>query len=283
MRRHDQSLSHDRAERAFAGDQCDEWQGSKSVDELTGATSQDGQSEKDMLFNQGTGLGIMFYDFKGRLEKYSDVWENLMLGRELEKRLVTARFLINPASCHRTKKYLNEYRSKNLGDHYGLYLRPRHQEGAGCTAFASSVLEIAGILNADIKSAWSKEVRVQEKYIGHPVADRTVKVNTLLFSSEAKKWATLNEPHRKLFFYDTQFMYSWLKKIWDAGMKGKWPKGYAKDEQNYKQWHQKIWVTIPAPGTIDGWEDVYVSNGVMSIVADMRILPTPTENFWLKP
>lgn len=258
---------------------CDEWNGRPPVNELTGATS-DEDNERDMIFNQGSGMGILFYDFKGHLESYSDIWKDLHIGKEMENRLSTLRFLVNPESCHRMKQYIDEYREQRLGEHYGLYLRPRHREGAGCTAFASSVAEVGGVLTPEIKKAWSTTVLVPEKFIGRPVTNREVPAKTIMFSNEAKRWAYPSEAHRSLFFYDTQFMWAWLKKIWDKGPNN-FPKGYSKDAYNYKLWHQKIFVTIPAPGTDSGFEDVYVSNGVMSLLIDSRNLPTPTESIWI--
>lgn len=258
---------------------CDAWNGLPAVNELTGATSVD-SIEKDMLTKQGTGMGILFYDFLGRLQTYDEIWKDLQKGKEMENRLSTVRFLVNPSACHRMKEYLDGYREQRLGEHYGLYLRPRNREGAGCTAYAASYLDVAGILTPEIKKAWSKTVLIQESLIGRPVTDRFVDINTLLFGAEAKRWAKESEKHRKLFFYDTQFMMTWLKKIWDLGP-SHFPKGYSKDEYNYKLWHQKIFVTIPAPGTETGTEDVYVSNGVMSLLVDFRNAATPTEPIWI--
>ena len=61
----------------------------------------------------------------------------------------------------------------------------------------------------------------------------------------------------------------------------KFPQNYFIDQKNYQKWHKKIWISLRAPGTQEGWQDVYVSNGVMSLLIDGRSVATPEESIWI--
>ena len=47
-------------------------------------------------------------------------------------------------------EYFHEYRDRGYAQNYGLPLRPRYGEGAGCSAFAVSFLDVAGLLASDL-------------------------------------------------------------------------------------------------------------------------------------
>ena len=260
--------------------QCDPTQNSAAVNEQTGATSIENSDDKDLLFQNGIGMGLLFYDFPGELNSYKYVSRQLEIASEMLNRLSTFKALINESSCQKLATYLKEYKEKKLDSHYGLSLNPRKAEGAGCTAFAASFFELAGLLNPDIKKSWSLHLNVQEKLIGDPISDQHVPLNNILFGEEGSAWATKNEASRPLTVYDTQLFDHWIRKIWNMGSE-KFPIGYSIDRVNYKKWHKKIWGEIQAPGTPNGWEEVYISNGVVSLQFDARLVPTPEENIWL--
>jgi hypothetical protein len=261
--------------------QCDTTSTTPAVNEQTGATSLENPDDKDLLFKNGIGMGLLFYDFPGELNSYKYVSRQLEIASEMQNRLSTFKSLINESTCQRLSIYLKEYKEKRLDTHYGLSLKPRSTEGAGCTAFAASFFELAGLLSPEIKKSWSLSLNVQEKLIGDPILDQHVPLNDILFGEEGTAWAKGNEASRSLIVYDTQFFDQWIRKIWNMGSK-KFPTGYSIDRTNYKQWHKKIWIEIQAPGTPNGWEEAYVSNGVVSLQFDARSIPTPQDNIWVQ-
>lgn len=260
--------------------QCDATPSSLPVNEVTGATDIEHSMDKDLLFKEGIGMGVFFYDYPGTLNSEKFVWREVFQSSEMYQRLATLKALLNPLSCQRAAQYLKEYKELGIFKHFGLSFNPRKKEGAGCTSFAASFFDVVGILTAGIKKAWTLNVKVQEKLIGRPLINQYIDSNDLLFSSEAKHWAHENEKSRPLLVYDTQFLYSWIQNIWQKGANA-FPKYYFIDQINFKKWQKKIFISIRAPGTPNGWEDVYVSNGVMSLLIDARSTPTPQENIWI--
>jgi hypothetical protein len=261
--------------------QCDKTKESAEINEVTGMTDIDHSLDKELLFEKGIGMGVFFYDYPGTLNSEKFVWREVFQSSEMYERLATLKALLNPKSCHRLAQYLKEYKEFDVYKHFGLSLSPRKKEGAGCTSFAASFFEVAGLLSSEIKKAWTLDVHVQESLIGRPLIDQFIESTQLLYGSKAKSWAKENEKNWPILVYDTQFLYRWIKKIWQKGKKS-FPENYFVDETNFQKWHKKIWISIRAPGTTEGWEDVYVSNGVMSLLIDGRNTLTPEENIWVR-
>ena len=260
--------------------QCDPTQENEAVNEVTGVTDVVHSMDKDLLFEEGIGMGVFFFDYPGMLNSEKYVWREVFQASEMYHRLATIKALINVESCKRASRYLKEYKELEIYKHFGLSFNPRKKEGAGCTSFAASFFEVAGILTPEIKNAWSLKVEVQEKLIGRPFNSQFIETSDLLFGSDAKKWADQTEKSRPLLVFDTQFLYSWVKKIWEKG-ENNFPLDYFIDQKNFRKWNKRIWIEVQAPGTPEGWEEVYVSNGFMSLLIDARKTPTPNESIWL--
>ena len=158
------------------------------------------------LLIQGRGLGILYHCFPGRLETKAEV--DAELARYFGKGGITfTRFLLNEAQCRRISEYLRVYRGQNHGRRYGLSNRPRHGEGAGCSAFGVSFADVAGLLDAEIIRAWSHSVAIPMRYAGRPLRDESVSLLGVLF--HARKWAEENEAQTKLTFWDPDRMDQW--------------------------------------------------------------------------
>lgn len=164
-------------------------------------------------FNQivlnGRGLGVLYHSFEGTLEEKESVAEEIKELSEEGERLNFVRFKLNPGQCGRVAQYLKEYREKNVGRHYGLANRPLYGEGAGCSAFGASFVEVAGLVDQDIKDAWSQTVNIPLKFAGPPLRVETVNILDLMMN--ASKWASEKEPHKKLMFWSPDLMYAWVK------------------------------------------------------------------------
>lgn len=260
--------------------QCDATQESVAINEVTGVTDIVHSMDKDLLFEEGIGMGVFFFDYPGMLNSEKYVWREAYQASEMYQRLATVKALINQESCKRASQYLKEYKELEIYKHFGLSFNPRKKEGAGCTSFAASFFEIAGILTPDIKNAWSLNLNVPENLIGRPFNDQFIETSSLLFGSESKHWARSDEKSRPLLVYDPQFLYSWVENIWKKSQNN-FPPNYFIDQKNLKKWNKRIWIEIQAPGTPEGWEEVYVSNGVMSLLIDARKTPTPSESIWI--
>jgi len=163
----------------------------------------------NQLLIEGKGLGILFHSFDGKLEDSKEI-EAEMPELIEAGRINYARFKLNEKNCQRLVTYASEYKKNNIERHYGLSNRPRFGEGAGCTAFGASFLDVAGILDTEILEEWSKTVNVPLELSGPPVRDESVSLLKVILS--AKSWARPTDEHKKIFFFDPDSMYAWAQR-----------------------------------------------------------------------
>jgi hypothetical protein len=235
----------------------------------TGMTaSDDNPADKDLLIREKIGLGILFYPFKGRIERPAELYRDIVIASTRINRLFTLRFLVTPEQCDRVHAYYRGYVSSGPKG-YGQSFRPRHLEGAGCTAYAASYLEVAGILTPEIKESWSKSLRVPKGAIG--TSEEPVKLTELLFKKRFSRWAEEHEPHVPLFIYDTQFMFDWSQKLMAEGL----PEGISRDDPLEKSWRRQVRVEGPPH---EG--DIKRSNGFYGLRIDARHIPVATDPIW---
>lgn len=177
--------------------------------ELTGMVGSRFDYLNQLLINN-RGLGILYHSFEGKLEEASDVEKEIAELSAEGKRLNFVTFKLNDGQCQRVASYLKEYREKNVGRYYGLANRPLHAEGAGCSAFGASFLEVAGVMDVDINDAWSQTVNIPLAFAGPPLKDQGVSLFKLM--GNASSWAKEREPHQKLFFWSPDRMFDWVNK-----------------------------------------------------------------------
>jgi hypothetical protein len=194
--------------------QCEANQNNPAINEVTGMTDVDHSLDKELLFEKGIGMGVFFYKYPGTLNSEKFVWREVFQASEMYQRLATIKAILNLKSCLRLAQYLKEYKEFGIYKNFGLSLNPRKREGAGCTSFAASFFDVAGLLSLEIKSAWTLFLKVPEKLIGSPLTNQYIKSTRLLYGRESKHWATDHEKSWSLLVYDTQFLYSWIEKIW---------------------------------------------------------------------
>lgn len=224
---------------------------------LSGMTFADSlsKSAKQLLFNDKAGLGVLFHTFEGKLQDEAQVSADLKArAKSSEMRLI--RFKISEKTCDRLKNYVQEYRSSGDDGRYGLALKPRRHEGAGCSAFAVSFLELAGLLGDEYSSAWSKTILIPatllpHRYSFHPLSPERVGFLNFFAFWRTHRWAEPHEPHLKLFFWDPDAMFRDLGRRFEDAALG-----------------QKPGVKPAALGRAQGIE------------IDARKIPTPTDSIW---
>jgi hypothetical protein len=180
----------------------------ENKEELTGMVA----AKPDYLYQiliERRGLGVLYHSFEGRLEDKKDI--------EIEKselfkegRINFVKFILSKNQCERAFNYATEYRKLNVGRHYGLANRPRWGEGAGCSAFGASFVDVLNILDHEMKQSWSQTVNIPLELAGPPVKEETVSLLKIL--THAKSWAKDNEPHKSLTFWDPDLMFKWVNK-----------------------------------------------------------------------
>jgi|GEM_PF-857216 len=243
----------------------------------TGMTSSvDNPSDNDLLLRDKLGLGIFYYAYQGYLESGAEIQTDVLKAKEEINRLFTLKFLINDQHCERIQNYFNEYKANQVDKIYGLVYRPRFREGAGCTAYAVSFLEVAGLMEAEFLLYWSKNVRVPTDLIGD--VGKEIPITQLLTASLSSRWAKENEDHRKLHFYDTSFFYEWAK---DINKLKRLPAGISRDEEAKNEWHKYVRTKKPAPGR-DPDRHLTRSNGFFGLIIDRREWIASDEPLWFK-
>jgi hypothetical protein len=179
----------------------------------TGMTTANDSEERELLLWKKIGLGILFHTFEGRLQQEREI-ENDLEARFKNGKVSWITFKIRELTCLRLAQYYDEYRGNEYDRYYGLPLRPLYREGAGCSAFGASFLEVAGLLEPEFRDHWTREVRVPLELIGDPSSGKEVGLMTLLFGDRAKRWAESNEPHKSVFFWDPDLMHRWVVAKW---------------------------------------------------------------------
>lgn len=205
---------------------------------LTGMTqSNKDEGRREVLFG-GYGLGILLHNFKGALE------EREHLVPELEKRSVKPGWLsylrmqTNEKINGRLLDYLSEYRKLGCDQWYGMRNRPLYGEGGGCSAFAASFLETAGLLSEEFTREWTRKFNIPHELIGGPITGKKVPVLQML--RRADRWAQEDEPHEKGFFWDPDLMHAWLVRTYDREMRN--PHG----EFQTEMWNRAFGLSLDA-------------------------------------
>jgi hypothetical protein len=185
---------------------------------LTGMTNSEIGADTRALLKEKIGLGVLFRDFAGKLESSDEVQAQLperLRGGAMSHLHV----MISDATCGRLMRFYDEFKDQGGDRHYGLPNRPRVVgEGAGCTAFGTAFLELGGLLLPEMHERWSKTIRVPVDLIGGGeagVPKRRVSVLRLLFSFW-RKWATEDQQHRSLHFWDPDAMHLWVKEVFQS-------------------------------------------------------------------
>lgn len=251
---------------SFKGQNVSFWSGMTSSD--------DNVSDNDLLFKKKVGLGILYYPYNGHFESRNEIEEDLQIAKNKLNRLFSLKFLINGDHCERVTNYFRQYQRYEVSKTYGLVHRPRYKEGAGCTAYAMSYLDVAGILDPGLKEHFGKFIRVPESLIG--TDSKPVPFLELIENDKAKRWARKYEPHRNLEFYDTQFMYDWAKNIHKNDL---WSDKVYEDTNARRQWHKMLRIRRRS-GNDSRDRIIRKSNGFFGIILDKRHVSAAQDTIW---
>lgn len=176
--------------------------------ELTGMIGKNFDYLTQLLIHQ-RGLGILFHSFEGRLEDKVDVQKELNSYFQ-NGGINFVSFKLNSPQCNRLTTYMDEYRKNNVGRFYGLANNPRSAEGAGCSAFGASFVDVLNILDQDMRESWSQTINIPLEFAGPPLTNTGVSLFKVLF--QARTWSKESEKHQKLTFWEPDLMYKWVQK-----------------------------------------------------------------------
>jgi hypothetical protein len=221
------------------------WQGS-----MTNAVDSE---FTDIVVKKGYGLGVLFHNFTGRYERAEELQKSLDQ-RYRNGRVAWVRFGLAAATCRRLLEYIRELDRLGVNRYYGLEARPRYREGAGCSAFSMSTVDVAGLMEPAFLRHWTFDVRAPLELVGGPLTGK--KVSLFKVALTRRPWARENEPHRRIWGWDPTLAYYWLlgavKRMTRSG------------------------APAIAGATVER------RRRAVGLVLDRRTVPTPTEPFWKK-
>jgi hypothetical protein len=181
---------------------------------LTGSvpTGDSNARNKQMLFKEGAGLGILFADMPGCLEPSEGLLSELP-DRYESGRVAFVVFKISQATYDRLKAFIKEYKERGYDQIYNGLNEPRRGLGAGCGTFGMACLEIAGLLHPTWQKIWYRHIDIAERLIGGKLGGgKKVAITSVLL---AGRWNRDEEPVRRLDLCDPDLVYKWINGVYD--------------------------------------------------------------------
>lgn len=188
---------------------------------LTGMRAASRKEQKDLVFKQHYGLAILGADTKGVLESETDLDYNV---KEYSRKgqLAFMTIFISDEATERMIQFFQSYKAGidsngSPGARYGGAFWPRYEgEGAGCSAFAVSFLDLAGLLKEEFDK-WLVKVNIPMDLIGGPYNNyQDVRLRDI---KKQKTWTENNTSegmkYELLEMYDPTLMYEWIKESRD--------------------------------------------------------------------
>lgn len=167
--------------------------------------------------SRGGGLDPVLATYKDGHFEDETVARNDIVQNAKRGGLRSLEFLISDEACLRAKSFHLEFKSKNYAKNFGLLLNPRKREGAGCSSYVMSVLEVAGMMTFDFRKNWVQTLRVPKAYFSGSSDLRPVRFAKTLGGLMAAPWATPQTPHIEIQYWEPTLIYSWIQKHSSAG------------------------------------------------------------------
>jgi hypothetical protein len=214
-------------------------------------TSADNSNERELVLKLGYGMGVMFQNYPGELEKNATITRDLAPYEKSHRHNILT-LKVSASSCKRMITYVNDYDARGFGSKYsGLQADPLKGEGAGCAAFGVSFMRVAGLMDS-FTDEWKEIIDVPKRFIGGPLTGNRVSVAKLLTHPFAQ-WSS-RKPHIHLEAWNPERMHSWVarmhRKVRFGFYDGKWPASISEKGRS------------------------------LQLTLDMSERPTPTENYW---
>lgn len=188
---------------------------------ITGMRASSHKEPRDMVFKEHYGLAILGADMTGELESKKELREKIdHLSKKGRLAFMTIR--ISEEAAGRMTEFFNAYKSGtekegSPGARYGGAFWPRYRnEGAGCSAFVVSFLDVAGLLEEQF-DRWLVKIDIPMDLIGGPYNN-----GNHVHTKDIKKydhWAGRNssekEPYEHFEIYDPTLMFEWIQELFD--------------------------------------------------------------------
>jgi len=218
-----------------------------------GMTSVTTTEERDLLFRQKYGLGIMFHTYKGLYEKDQAILDD-MAPYEGSKRKAILTYKISASTCERLIRYAHEYEQLGYGNMYsGLQADPLKREGAGCSAFAVSFLRVGGLMSG-FEQEWQQTLAVPKRLVGGPLTGSEVRLSRII-ARPGIRW-NKSEPHIPLVAWDPELMHQWVQKMY--------------------------WETLSSEVVSEDTPQLERVGDTLQVIFDLSDRETPNGDFWIR-
>ena len=185
---------------------------------FTGIRSASRKEQKDLVLKQHYGLSILGADTEGKFETDIDLEQKVnKFSRKGQLAFMT--FYISDEAAERMIRFFKSYKADTdsnecHGVRYGGAFWPRYKgEGAGCSAFAVSFLDLAGILEDEFDE-WLVEINIPMELIGGPYNHyNEVRLSDI---KKHESWCVDNDTsdYEHFEIYDPTLMYEWIQGVW---------------------------------------------------------------------
>jgi hypothetical protein len=193
---------------------------------FTGMCSASRKEQKELVFKEYYGLSILGADTEGKLESSADL-DNSLEEFSRKGQLAFMTFFISDEATLRMLQFFESFKDDNdsnnhHGARYGGAFWPRYKgEGAGCSAFAISFLDLAGLLKDEF-SKWIVKVNIPMELIGGPYNhNKKVRFNDI---KKYKSWTigqdTSTSSYEPFEIYDPTLIYEWIQNEWNQQDQG---------------------------------------------------------------
>ncbi len=159
-----------------------------------------------------SSLDTLLVNMPGRFIEENWILNPLSLYRS-KSYVQSLKILLTLEQCSRLEYYLVLYQKSNLHKIYGgLASDPLKGQGAGCSAFAISLLELLGLVSPEIEDSWSRQLRIPMDMVTSQNRVARLGFMNMLLGADAA-WAKDSEMHYRLQFWDPERMYNWCQLI----------------------------------------------------------------------
>lgn len=181
-----------------------------------GMASASRAEQRKLVLSDKIGLGILGVGLGGRMET-NEKLEQIIRKYSNRNKLAAITYRLSESSTKKILEFIDSFSSENENGHrpnlhYGGAFWPLFEdEGAGCSAFAVSLLELAGI-NHKKPDCWRVEIEIPMNLIGGML--NTSNHVSLKDIRSANQWYSGNgEPNISFvpfWIYDPTFVYNWI-------------------------------------------------------------------------
>lgn len=179
---------------------------------LVGTSARSGAEMRNNVLFKGYGLGILFASIPGILQEKTEnelyVKEGLQSGN-----IAFMKYMIDSIVFERLWTYLDGYKQRSYYKIYNGKNKPRQGQGAGCSAFAVSFLEVAGLMDIIPTNEWLINVYAPQYLIGGPPGEnREVGLEEIYLRG---RWAeSQKESAQPISFYEPTLFFKYIQKMW---------------------------------------------------------------------